>query len=133
MDNEQLTQWLSSYGAAWIARDPDASALLFSEEATYCESPFEKCLTGREAIRRYWLDVPRNQSHITFTSDVLALADGQGIVHWHATFIRVSNGVHVKLDGIMTIKLDDEGLCTEFQEWWIKHEALAEPGAYRQR
>jgi hypothetical protein len=34
----------------------------------------------------------------------------------------VPSRVPVKLDGILLVKLNDDGLCEEFREWWHKQE-----------
>ena len=41
---------------------------VFSPDAVYVETPFSEPLRGDGAVRRFWLEVPRHQSEITFTS-----------------------------------------------------------------
>jgi hypothetical protein len=43
-----------------------------------------------------------------------------GIVNWWVSFDRVSNGVHVKLDGIFVLLFGSDRLCTALREWWHK-------------
>lgn len=40
MTEPELATWLSRYGAAWEARDPEAAAALFTEDAEYFWTPF---------------------------------------------------------------------------------------------
>ena len=122
MDARVFEEWLDAYRRAWEGRDPDAAACLFTEDATYQETPFEEPMRGRAAIRAYWEGVPANQRQIKFESDVLAFtAHGEGLARWRASFVRISSGVLVELDGIFLVRLV-EGRCTEFREWWHRRE-----------
>jgi len=38
--------WLAAYRTAWIERDPDAAAALFTEDATYLEQPYGEAFVG---------------------------------------------------------------------------------------
>jgi uncharacterized protein (TIGR02246 family) len=49
--------WLERYRRAWVERDADAAARLFTEDATYREQPFQAPFVGRTAIRNYWANV----------------------------------------------------------------------------
>ena len=64
MNFETFKTWLGVYGRAWETRDPQAAAHLFTEEATYQETPFDKPMRGLSAIMDYWSEVPRNQEQI---------------------------------------------------------------------
>jgi hypothetical protein len=118
-------EWLDAYRRAWEGRDPDAAARLFTEGATYQETPFGEPMRGRAAIRAYWEVVPANQRQIKFDSDVLAFTpDGGGLARWRASFVRVSTGVLVELDGIFLVRFVG-GQCVEFREWWHSREGRA--------
>lgn len=115
-------RWLAAYGRAWEARDPDAAAALFTEDAVYEETPFSKPLRGREAIREYWAEVPRSQEDIRFTFSVLAWAGGAGVAHWRTTLVRTADGARIQLDGVLVATFDHGGLCRHFREWWHRQE-----------
>jgi uncharacterized protein (TIGR02246 family) len=118
MDQTRFTDWLDAYKQAWETRDPEAAANLFSEDATYHETPFEDPMRGRQGIRDYWSDVTRYQEGIEFSYEVLAITETGGIVHWRSGFTRLTTNSAVELDGIFLVKLDADGKCTEFREWW---------------
>jgi hypothetical protein len=122
MDVETFQQWLRAYGHAWESRDPRAACELFTEDATYQETPFVEPMQGREAIYRYWLQVPETQDEVKFESEVLAVADGQGIARWRTAFVRVPGRVRVELDGIFLVRMGEDGRCREFREWWHRRE-----------
>ncbi len=122
MNRKTLEAWLDAYGQAWETRDPQAAADLFTEEATYRETPFDEPLQGREEISGYWSGVPRSQSDISFSYEILAITEEEGIAHWNANYTRLPTDAPVKLDGVFLVKLDANGRCTEFREWWHKQE-----------
>lgn len=122
MNRKTLERWLDAYGQAWETRDPRAAADLFAEEATYRETPFDKPLKGREEISGYWSGVPRSQRDISFSYEILAVTEEEGIAHWSANYTRLPTNGPVELDGIFLVRLDASGRCTEFREWWHKQE-----------
>jgi ketosteroid isomerase-like protein len=57
-------EWLDAYAKAWIQRDADAAAALFTEDATYAEQPYQAAFAGRASIRDYWSRVTATQANI---------------------------------------------------------------------
>ena len=120
MDRPTFESWLDTYKRAWETRDPEAAADLFTADADYYERPFEAPARGREGIRDYWSDATRYQEGVEFSSEVLATTATGGIAHWHCRFTRLTSNSVVELDGIFLVRLDADGKCTEFREWWHK-------------
>jgi ketosteroid isomerase-like protein len=130
MDENHRTfdSWLQAYGSAWENKDPAAAAGLFSEDATYRETPFDEPAHGREAIAEYWARVTAGQEGIRFGHEVLMVADDMGIARWWASFLSIRSGNHVEVDGIFVIRMDAGGRCEEFREWWHSRERDPEKG-----
>ena len=122
MDREAFQQWLDCYGRAWMNRDPDAAAALYTMEATYQVTPFEEPLRGHKAILAYWADVAKTEEKVQFSYEVLAVTAEYGIARWRASFVRVPPGLQMKLDGIFLITLDLDGRCKSLREWWHKQQ-----------
>ncbi len=122
MDEGTFKPWLDAYGRAWETRDPEAAVRLFTREATYHETPFDEPARGHAEILEYWSEGARSQEDIHFSYETLAVKENEGIARWRASFRRVSSKAQVKLDGIFLVKLDADGLCTAFREWWHKQE-----------
>jgi uncharacterized protein (TIGR02246 family) len=110
--------WLAKYEAAWEGRNPDQAAALFTENATYRETPFQEPFKGRAGIRKYWTDVTADQRSIDFKSDVIAVQGNVGVAHWSATFKTASSGDDVQLDGVFVLVFDGSGLVSSLREWW---------------
>ena len=118
MDRVAFESWLDAYKRAWETRDPEAAADIFTMDATYHETPFEGPVRGREGIRNYWSDATRYQEGIEFSYEILAITETGGIAHWRSGFTRLTSNSAVELDGIFLVRLDADGKCTEFREWW---------------
>lgn len=118
MDRRSFEDWLEAYGNAWQNRDPDAVVRLFTEDAPYYETPFGVPAKGCKGIREYWANATGPQRDVRFSSEVLAVTEDSGIAHWSVSFTRLSSDTTVELDGIFLVELNDDGLCTEFREWW---------------
>jgi len=124
VNQEALKSWLDAYGRAWETRDPDAVIKLFTEDATYQETPFSEPMRGRAAIREYWAEkVARSQEQVSFGYEVLALAGDLGLAHWWASFVRIRSRSHVKLDGVFLLTFDSQDRCRALREWWVRQEA----------
>lgn len=115
---EKLQSWLGDYGKAWETKNAKKAGKLFSVDATYRESPYDAPFDGRKAIQDYWSGVTKDQADIEFTSEVLAVLEGKGIAHWHATFTQPSTGAKNTLDGIFVLEFAEDGLCQKLEEWW---------------
>jgi nuclear transport factor 2 (NTF2) superfamily protein len=122
VDRETLESWLARYGQAWETADPDAAAALFTEDGTYRETPFDEVMQGREAIRRYWREIPDTQRDISFGWEVVAT--DPVVIRWRAGWRRLRDERRITLDGVFLLEFDEAtGLCRELREWWHLDEA----------
>jgi hypothetical protein len=112
--------WLDAYGQAWVNRNPEAAAALFSKDGTYQVTPFLDSMCGRKAIFEYWSEVARTEEDIKFEYEILVANAELNIAKWSASLVIVPPGLQTKLDGIFLISLDEEGRCTSLREWWHK-------------
>jgi nuclear transport factor 2 (NTF2) superfamily protein len=81
MTKERAFELLNIYGRAWVTRDADLIATIFTEDATY-NDPHEPENVGRDAIRAYWLSkVVGEQKDISFKLLNHWVAEGGGHCH----------------------------------------------------
>jgi uncharacterized protein (TIGR02246 family) len=114
-----VEDWLSAYGRAWETMDPDAAVELFTEDATYRETPFEETMRGREAIHAYWAEIPDYHKDISFGSEVLMVDGDRAMAHWWVSLFRVKTGERTKSDGIFLLEFEGgAGRCRSLREWW---------------
>lgn len=118
-------QWLDRYRAAWIERDADAAAALFTADAVYREQPFAAPFTGRSAIREYWSTVTRSQSDIDLQYGTPVVAGARVAVEWWTTLL--NDGAPLTIAGEFLLRFDDDGLCRELREYWVVSERKAAP------
>ena len=127
MTEDDVQDWLDEYGRAWINGDPDHVVTLFSDTATYRETPFGDPMRGRDEIREYWQNgAAETQEDVEFASQVWAIKDDTAIAGWQARFARKASGVRVELDGIFRLvfsKEQDTLRCTTLEEWWHSRES----------
>ena len=70
-------------------------------------------------MEELWQKDLKNQEDVHFSYDIITVNRELGVAHWDASFTRVSSGVRDELDGVFVVSLDDQGLCTEFRQWWV--------------
>jgi uncharacterized protein (TIGR02246 family) len=122
MTRESFQAWLKRYGQAWEARDAQAAADLYADDATYQVTPFAEPMCGRRAIFEYWSHVAQTEEQIQFGYEIVAVTQEHGIAHWCCSFFILPRGLRTKLDGVFFIALDDQGKCTRLREWWHKQQ-----------
>jgi len=120
---DTLTQWLETYKRAWETRDPKLALTIFSKNATYQEHPFAAVNRGHEQILRYWTENTEIQKDIRFQYEILSRDGRRSIVRWKAEYFRVTTKIYAQLDGIFLMTFNDDGLCSEFLEWWHRVES----------
>ena len=118
MNHSDFKSWLDAYGRAWETQDAQAAAELFTDDATYQETPFDEPMRGRAAIAEYWSTNVAEQDQVRFGYEILATTEDKGIARWWTTFVDIASKAEVKLDGIFVVSLDAENRCDVFQEWW---------------
>ena len=124
MTHDELKSWLDTYGRAWETRDPELVVTLFTEDATYQETPFVEPMRGRVAIHEYWAQkVAQWQEDVRFGHEVLAVEGDTGIGHWWVSFVRIRTKSKVRLDGIFLLTFDRTRLCRTLREWWVRQES----------
>lgn len=132
LTTEEFAAWLEAYKAAWQDRDEAAIANIFTEDASYQETPYTPAMKGVEAIRDYWRRVVvEDQSDIRFDYKIWNVSDDVGVAHWRCKFSQKSSFEGVDLDGIFRCVLSAEPgtpkRCAELLEWWhIRKTTLGE-------
>jgi hypothetical protein len=117
--------WLERYRVAWIDRDADAAARLFTEDAVYREQPFQEAFVGRAAIRDYWSRVTASQTRVELRYG-RAIVDGRRLaVEWWANL--ETTGGPITLAGEFLLLFADSGECRELREYWLLTQARVEP------
>ncbi|MFP7672830.1 nuclear transport factor 2 family protein [Marivita sp. S0852] len=126
MDKQDIQDWLDQYGQAWVEGDPQQIVGLFTNDATYQETPFVEAMVGHAAIKKYWQEGASDaQEDVEFTSKVWAVDGDTAVAGWEAKFTRKASGARVELNGAFRLKLrkySERLLCESLEEWWHRRE-----------
>ena len=114
---EQVTAWIEGYVKAWNSNRLEDIARLFSDDATYYTAPHREPWRGREAIVAGWLGRKDEPGDARFTWKPLALTDDVAIVQGETVYLDPPE----TYSNLWVIRMDPDGRCTEFTEWWMSH------------
>jgi hypothetical protein len=117
---------LTKYGEVWESRYPEGVAELYSEDVLYYWTPFDEPKRGREEIVAASREASSRQEDIDFGYELIGLRENAGWARWWCSFVRVSTGRKVRIDGILKATFDEQDLCTDFREWWHSDEPQSE-------
>jgi hypothetical protein len=122
-----VARWLEAYRLAWVQRDADAAAALFTARAVYQEQAFGPAYVGREAIRTYWATVTATQSDVELRYGRPVVARRRAAVEW---WVNLRNsGADVTLAGEFLLTFTLAGLCRSLREYWFFAEGRLDPPA----
>ena len=108
---------ISAFGSGWERGDEDAMANAFTEDGVFVPSPFDAPLLGREAIRGYWKDVPREQAEIVFRSGETYIAGPWFATEFRCTFRRRRTGQRMDVRGALFCETQGD-LLSEVRMYW---------------
>jgi uncharacterized protein (TIGR02246 family) len=114
-DLEPLTSWIDAYVRAWNTNDPDDIRALFVEDASYHTAPFRPPWRGREQIVEQWLERKDEPGETTFKWQPVVVTDEVAIIQGSTTYPTET------YSNLWVIRLDKDGRCREFTEWWMEH------------
>jgi len=107
--------WLAAYERAWRTAGTAALGELFTEDATYQLSPYEKPLAGLDAIAEMW-EAEREGPDEGFTmkSALVALDDNTAVVRVEVEYER---STPLEYRDLWVIRFGEDGRCRSFEEW----------------
>ena len=108
---------IDAFGQGWSRGDIDQLMSVFSPDAVYLETPFSGPQRGAGAVRRFWLEVPRHQSEITFTSGEIFAAGPWFSTEFKCLYRRKRTGEWVDARGAIFCETVD-GKITEMRMYW---------------
>jgi ketosteroid isomerase-like protein len=108
---------VDTFAGAWSRGQLDRILSVFTSDAVFQETPFAERLTGTEAIRRYWSDVPYHQSEITVTSGEIFTVGPWFATEFKSVFRRRRTGEWVEARGALFCETRD-GQISEMRMYW---------------
>ena len=108
---------IDTFGEGWSRGNVDRLMSVFRDDVVFIETPFSDPLSGTEAVRRYWLEVPLHQSEITFTSGEIFAVGPWFSTEFKCVFKRKRTGEWVDARGAIFCETDGEKV-TEMRMYW---------------
>jgi len=124
-DRTTVSRWLAAYEAAWRAPGTDQLADMFTEDASYRQSPYTEPVVGLAAIRQMW-DAEREGPDEAFimATEIVAVDGSTAVVRVE---VRYGHPVRQEYRDLWVLRLGDDGRCSWFEEWpfWPEQSPVA--------
>ncbi|HEY3210517.1 MAG TPA: nuclear transport factor 2 family protein [Actinomycetota bacterium] len=120
MELSDLQSWIDAYIRAWETNHPQAVGDLFAGSARYYTHPFREPWTGREAIVNNWIEHPDLPGSWKASYRALAVNGNTGVVRGTTQYFKEDGSIDTEYANIYVIEFDDDGLATEFTEWFME-------------
>jgi len=117
---ELAVELIDGFARGWAKGQPDLIVGSLTADASFFETPFSEPLQGREAIRRYWSEVPANQSEITVTRGEIYVAGPWFATEFKAVFRRRRTGEWVQAKGAIFCETL-AGKISEMRMYWHRY------------
>lgn len=105
------------FGKGWQTGKTDEILAVFAPDAVFRPEPHDPPLTGHDAIRAYWKDIPFTQAEIRFRSGEIFSTGPWFAAEFKCTFRRRRTGEPVDVRGAMFCETKD-GLVSEMRLYW---------------
>jgi ketosteroid isomerase-like protein len=108
---------IDTFGRGWSKGDIDLLMSVFAPNVIFIDNPFSQPLQGTEAVRRYWLEAPYNQSEIRFSSGEIYSAGPWFSTEFKCVFQRRRTGEWIDARGAIFCETEGERI-TEMRMYW---------------
>lgn len=114
-DRADVGSWVAAYERAWRAPGTEELVTLFTDEATYRQSPYEEPVVGIEAIARMWEAEREGPDEVfTLSTEVVAVDGATAVVRAE---VRYGEPVRQEYRDLWVLRLATDGRCSWFEEW----------------
>lgn len=112
MDRAGVMEWVKGYEQAWRDGDLDAIGRLFTDDARYRRSPYEKSEVGHAAIRAFWRE--DDSSTFTVSAEPVAVEGRDAVVRLEVHYGEPNRQEYRDL---WVLRFADDGRVEDFEEW----------------
>lgn len=114
-DRATVRRWLAGYEAAWRAPGTGGLADLFTGDAIYSQSPYERPVTGLRAIERMWEAEREGPDEVfTLVTDIIAVDGPTAVVRAE---VHYGDPPRQEYRDLWVICFAGDDRCTWFEEW----------------
>jgi ketosteroid isomerase-like protein len=108
---------MDTLATGWSKARLDTIVGIFAEDAVFIETPFSRPVTGLPEIRKWWADVPYNQSEISCVMGEIYAAGPWFSTEFKLTFRRRRTGEWVEARGAIFCETAG-GKVAEMRMYW---------------
>jgi len=105
-------RWAAGYESAWRNGDLSGVTRLFTEDARYRTSPYEKSKVGHAEIQAFWRD--DEGKTFTVTSEPVAVDGRAAVVRLE---VRYGDPVTQEYRDLWVLRFAPDGRVDDFEEW----------------
>jgi ketosteroid isomerase-like protein len=118
-------RWKETWERAWPARDVDAIASLYSEDAVYRALAFREPDRGLAGVRRYLEENFAVEEEIECWFGDPVVAGDRAAVEWWGSW--VEDGRPLTLAGTTVLRFDESGRVNDHRDYWNEVERRDPP------
>jgi ketosteroid isomerase-like protein len=118
-------RWKETWERAWPARDVDAIASLYSEDAVYRALAFREPDRGLAGVRRYLEENFAVEKEIECWFGAPVVAGDRAAVEWWGSW--VEDGRPLTLAGATVLRFDENGQVVDHRDYWNEVERREPP------
>ncbi|NED97800.1 nuclear transport factor 2 family protein [Phytoactinopolyspora alkaliphila] len=115
MDRTQLTRWVQAYERAWRSPGTEALASIFTEDASYLQSPYHSPVIGLPAIAQMWEDERTGPDETFQMTHAIVAVDGDTAVV--RVEVHYGEPADQEYRDLWIIRFAEDGRCRSFEEW----------------
>jgi ketosteroid isomerase-like protein len=108
---------MDTFAQGWSKAKLDTILSVYSEDAVFVETPFSPPVSGLAEIRKWWADVPYNQSEISCVTGEIYGAGPWFSTEFKLTFRRRRTGDRVEARGAIFCETSG-GKISEMRMYW---------------
>lgn len=112
-DQDAFGEWLDSYAQAMSNQDPGRLRALFSDDACFCKTPFDRPVEGVDAIVGSFAEIWERIDLVSF--EIERIADGWA--HWARGGTIHALDEPSRTDGVLKAELGSDGRCKRLTFW----------------
>lgn len=128
MDRTEVNRWVEAYEQAWRTPGTEPVAALFTDDASYLQSPYAEPLVGLAAIARMWDEERDGPDEVfTMTSEPVAVDGDTAVVRVE---VRYGEPVRQEYRDLWVMRFAPDGRCAAFEEWpfWPRKSGATDGG-----
>lgn len=120
LTKQQAKKWLDNYGKAWETGNLQLLESLFSKNALYHETPFQKPLRGIKEIKEYWKAEDKVWTDVRFKTKKFWVQEDFFFAEWECKLKRASTKIDITMAGVFICEAENNVVKNLKEFWYIK-------------